>query len=237
MFGHWPKLVEFSHARGILRIERPYSQNGSADDDEHTQSVCPLKKLTLEVIRLDGRLSHILAGAKGHLTHLVLVKVAVIQLGDLCRVLLRCGGSLVELKVIGCKLSDSGNDSDMEDGDDAHTGTWEGQDDNNMENDAWVSSGPKANDSSRKLGRFEKALGTCVNLTSLSIEPGAIPVETAPITLFKPLKKLETLMWNKRGISNIAPEVWLSMWGLGPVLTEQKRKMKSKSDPQQACTC
>lgn len=172
-----------------------------------------------------------LTGAKGHLTHLSLMKVGTIELGDLCRVLIRCGSSLQELKIVGCRIANSGNDSDLEsDSEDPKGNDWQDQDESQTDNDAWVSSGPKQSKSNRKLGRFEKALSHCVNLTNLVFEPGSIPVETAPIALFKPLQKLETLTWNKRHVNNLAPEVWLSLLGLGPVLLEKKRKIKCESN-------
>ena len=222
MFGDWPNLAELSIARGIFRIEPSYSNSNNNSDDE-SHAVCPLKKLSLEVIRLDGRLFHALQGAQGTLTHLSFVKVGVIQLADLCRVLTGHGGSLLDLRIISCRIANGGHDSDFDDSPNDNQGDSWGSASGNDDN--WTTSGGNDN---RKLGAFEKALSACLNLTHLSIEPGCIPVDSAPVNLFRPLAKLETLEWNSKHIKALQPPVWFSLLGLGPVLLEQKRKLKSR---------
>ena len=160
------------------------------------------------------------------------MRVGEIRLADLCRVLTAHGGSLTDLRIITCKII-RGHDSDFDDSTAASAGdTWgtgHDEDDDEEVGNSWGTPHRSNNSqtSKRSAGKFEKSLSACLNLTHLSIEPGCIPMDRAPTQLFQTLTKLESLEWNKKNTGNLAPEVWLSLLGLGPALLENERKMKS----------
>ena len=193
----------------MLDIEDPnVYMNGQHHGDGPRIARCPLTNLALEKVRLRGRIWHMLEGAHNRLTHLSLVSVGSLQLRDLCQTLTEHGQSLTHLVLIGCQLAGA----DMRSGP-FYNG---GPDD---DSEGWGPGGGRH-------GAFDRALSACVKLVHLSIEPGNLPV-FQPGILFRALAKLETLEFNKKDVNAYDASAWMSLLGLGPVLLEQKRKMKS----------
>ncbi|KAK9899298.1 hypothetical protein P389DRAFT_46759 [Cystobasidium minutum MCA 4210] len=208
LFGDWPHLREVRLARLSLRVDDPLTYaNRRERAGDRLSAGCPLTYLSLEKVRLHGRLYHALEGAFHHLTTLSLQTVGSLQLRDLCQILMEHGQSLLNLTLIGNQIIEP----DARSGD--QDAGWGGR------GEEWVPGGRAP------TNVFDRALGHCVNLTSLSCEPGMLPVYQ-PSTLFRPLVKLETLQFNKREASGYDPTVWRSCLGLMPVLSEQRRKMK-----------
>lgn len=215
-----------------MRVDDPLTYASRRENaGDRLSALCPLKNVSLEKVRLTGRLYHMLEGAFRHLTHLSLCTVGSLQLRDLCQVLMEHGQSLLNLTLIGNQIIEP--DSRDTDGD----AGWHGR------GEAW-SPGGRAPSSI-----FDRALGHCVNLNHLSIEPGTLPVYQ-PSTLFRPLGRLETLQFNKKDASGYDFMVWYvanvadaqaelmadhlmfyrrSALGLMPTLSEQRRRLKSES--------
>ena len=159
-----------------------------------------------------------LEGAVGKLTNLKLSQLGSLDLRDLCRVLVFHAPTVTNLFLVGNQITH--DDSDDED----YTS------DTTFRRRRSHGRGSSAGsmDTLTGLARhgiFDRALGTCVNLVSLSIEPGNLPV-FQPGMLFRTLVKLETLEFNKNGADSWDVSTWASLLGLLPVLVEAERKMK-----------
>jgi hypothetical protein len=192
LFGDWPNLQELRLARLTLRIDSPLTY---ANRREHTgqrlQASCPLVNVSLEKVRIVGRIYHLLEGAYNHLTHLSLVTLGSLQLRDLCQVLTEHGQTLEHLTLIGNQIID------VETADDDGEAGWSG----GNSADSWDPRRRARND------LFDRSLAHCVNLTHLSIEPGSLPVHS-PSMLFHPLKKLDVLQFSKKDAGGYDFVVW-----------------------------
>lgn len=190
MFADWPHLKEIRFARLSLVVHDPLTH---ANLREHAgarlSASCPLTTVSLEKVRLHGRLYHALEGAFHHLTTLSLQTVGSLQLRDLCQILMEHGQSLQTLTLIGNQIIEPAARSDD------HDVGWSGR------GEEW-SPGSRA-----PSNIFDRALAHCVNLVNLSCEPGTLPVYQ-PSTLFRPLGKLETLQFNKRAAAGYDTSAW-----------------------------
>lgn len=190
MFGDWPQLQELRLARMVVRVDDPLTYASRRENpNERLAASCPLTTLSLEKVRLVGRMYHILEGAFNHLTILSLKTVGSLQLRDLCQVLMEHGQTLQNLTLIGNQIIEP----DARNGD--QDAGWGGR------GETW-SPGGRA-----PTSMFDRALAHCVNLVQLQCEPGTLPVYQ-PATLFKPLVKLEVLQFNKKDASGYDPTVW-----------------------------
>lgn len=157
-----------------------------------------------------------LEGSLGKLTHLNLRSVGSLMLADVCQVMAEHGATLTHLTLIGCDLLDH----------DPRSGYQNGWNQRNS-NDPWGDSQRATGSNNGALGTFDRAMEACVSLTHLSIEPGRCPV-LRPNTLFQGLTKLEDLQFTKKNCNTYDRDAWMSLLGLGPVLLEGQRKLKSK---------
>ena len=187
----------------VLRI-CSFDTYAREETDSSNPPQCPLSCLSLDKVRLIGRMHDMLHNAR--LTHLSLLTIGSLYLEDLCQVLTDHGNTMSHLTIANCEIID--NES-IQEGSNGGSRLWR--------------AGQRPSH-----GAFDQALSACLNLLHLSIEPGNCPV-FAPKTLFRPLCKLDSLELNTHSTQAYEFECWFSALGLMPVLSEEKRKLKSAS--------
>lgn len=157
LFGSWPNLAKLSITRVRLNIESPNSYDRRSSASSRIAR-CPLTHLSLEKVRLDGRIYHMLGGAMGRLTHLSLKTIGSLSAVDLCQVITEHEATLTNLTLIALQVVDSPLDDDDDDDSDDE---W-----------AWGGGSTPIPKKQGQRATFDRAMNACVNLTHLDIEPG-----------------------------------------------------------------